>query len=280
MIVAAFERIALIGDPGGIQELLAVVDGRAVGCLVGARIRPQYLAALRQLSDAIGVPLLEQPLPTDADYADFVAAFRRLRPDLALCNSYSMVIRRDVLDAVGGRAINVHSSLLPKNRGPNPIQWALIRGEAKTGVTMHYMIEDVDAGDVIAQTEVDINDSDTWVTLTERVSVARSQLLCGELPVVLLGVNGRHAQNRGAVTTNRRLHPKSPRIDFDAMTDRQIYDLIRAQVHPLGGAYVIKAGEPVHFRTVVALSEIPALRARYGAGVGHAPGALETPSHG
>ena len=92
-------------------------------------------------------------------------------PTRILVHSYSMILRPDVLSLVDYDALNIHAAL-PRNRGPNPVQWALIHDEAETGVTLHYLDDGLDTGDIVAQERIGISDADTWVTLSKRLRQA------------------------------------------------------------------------------------------------------------
>ena len=83
-----------------------------------------------------------------------------------ICNSFSLILREDLLEKINYNAINIHSSLLPKNRGPNPIQWAILI-DKKTGLTIHFIDDGIDTGDIIFQKEVNIDFDDTWVVITK-----------------------------------------------------------------------------------------------------------------
>ena len=258
-----YQRIAFVGDDYGIGELAAMLPRERIGCIVGASIRPQYFDELKKIAASIDVPFLIQPKFGSEEYIEFVDRFGRLEPDMIFCHSYSMLIRKDLLETVGYNALNVHAALLPKNRGPNPIQWAIIRGEKRTGVTIHYMNEGLDTGDIVAQEPVEIDDCDTWVTLREKIFEATRRLLARTVDDILCGnVRGVPQQEKEA-TTNFRLTPDSPRIDFAQMSDRQIYDLIRAQVAPLRGAYIETENGRFHFPEMLSMEEIRTLRKNY-----------------
>ena len=259
-------RIALAADASGIDALLRHVPRERIACVVAASRRPQYLEGLRAIAHDLGVALLVQPRRGDAPFAEFRREFLALRPDLLVCNSYSMIFPREILDAVGGNAVNVHFALLPQNRGPNPLQWCLIHGQAQTGVTLHFMAEGADDGDIIAQRPIAISDEDTWVTLGGRCDAEIAPLLAAALPAVLASEAPRAAQDARRATVNPRLTPESPRIDWALMSDRQVFNLIRAQVAPLKGAYFELSGRRIVFDRYVPLAGIPLLRTQYASG--------------
>lgn len=259
-----FERSILIGDAPGIEMLLRHVERSRVACIVGASLRPQHLDELGIMADSIAVPMLVQPRRDSAEYPAFAAQLGRVGADSIICNSYSMLVPDDCLDRVDGRALNMHAALLPRNRGPNPVQWAIIRGDERTGVTAHLMRSEFDAGPIVAQRAVDIALTDTWVSLSEKLQRETDLLLEGLIPSIYASDIVATAQDQRLATKNGRLKPASPRIDFDAMSDRQIYDLIRAQVSPLEGAFAMDAtGGQTRFKEFVSLEEIATLREQF-----------------
>jgi methionyl-tRNA formyltransferase len=264
MSARTIDRVALAGDADGIPDLLRNVPVDRVACLIAASRRPQYLDALSKLAVRIGKPLLIQPAATDLQYRDFVSGFESARIDFLICNSYSMLLPPDLLSRIEYRAINVHAALLPRNRGPNPIQWAIIRGEERTGVTLHFMSDRFDEGDIVAQRPVDILPSDTWVSLSLRMKTAAAALLQSEVPAILRGKFSRITQNSALATRNPRLNANSPRIDFDKMSDQEVCNLIRAQVAPLEGAYLDLGERRIRFPQMLSLKEVAALRQQYG----------------
>jgi len=262
-----FSRIAVFGDDYGAPFLLDVIPKDRVAAVVCAQIRPQSQEPVRLAAERIGAEFIVQPKFGSAEYPSFIKAIANARVDSIFCYSYSMIVRKDILEMIGYRAVNTHGALLPKNRGPNSVQWALIRGESKTGATIHFMDDGIDSGDIIAQREVGIEFTDTWPVLARKVNKAAENLLRDETPRLLSGEYTRSPQDIAKATVNHRLNPDSPRIDFAAMDDIAVYNLIRAQVKPLAGAYVEKDGEKVRIPEFIPFSDIPKLRARLSEGV-------------
>jgi hypothetical protein len=167
------------------------------------------------------------------------------------------------LRLAGKGGINVHGGLLPQYRGANPTQWAIIRGEQQTGVTMHILADEIDAGPIIAQRLVPILLQDTWCDVHARIAEATEGLLAEQLPSVLAEKSSAVPQEEARAHTFPRRKPEDGRID---MADRviDIYNLIRALVHPHPGAfYDTDRGRVVldRYRTI---AEVVALK--YSAG--------------
>ena len=263
MISSPIQRILLVGDTYGVPELLARVPSECVVGIVTAEIRPQYHEELKELADGIGVPFLIQPRVDSPNYSDFLSYLTKLCPDSLICHSYSMLIRSDVLNLIGGRAFNVHMALLPRNQGPNPIQWALIHGDQNSGVTLHVMDENFDRGAIVDQDTVDILFEDTWLTLSSRLRVATSELLDRMIPLLLSGNWQATPQNKSVALHNTRITPESFQINFAIMSDLQVYNLIRAQVAPLKGAYLDSLSGKVRFTECLSLEGIAEMRKQH-----------------
>ncbi|WP_338880517.1 formyltransferase family protein [Achromobacter veterisilvae] len=254
-------RIALFVDDAGFAQLLPHLPVAWIGGVVAAGIRPQYIGSLRDRAGELGLPLLVQPRYDAPEFRTFVAALTALAPNRLLSNSYSMIIRPEILGLVDvSAALNVHAAALPRNRGPNPIQWALIRDEVLSGVTIHQLDAGLDTGAVVAQSTFPITDTDTWKTLHEKALATAQKLFRDRLQDLLWKGGAGIPQDERMVSKNRRLNADSPRLDPASMSDREIFNWIRAQVHPLGGAYVQRGEERHHVRQFVPLAEIPALR--------------------
>lgn len=256
-------NILLFGDDLGIPRLLRHVPKEMVCGLVAAANRPHGHDAIHKCAHALGVPCAMQPFPDDDAYVGFVDQIRAMQPDLMLVSSYSMIIRNDVLALARNGACNLHAALLPRNRGPNPIQWAIIKDEPETGMTLHYMDDVVDGGDIISSIRVPIQDEDTWVSLRNRLTAASEALLAEQLPLVISGRNSQRKQDESMATVNPRLTPDSPKIEFEKMSDRQVFNLIRAQVKPLQGAYIEEKSGRRYFPEYMSLDAIPELRKQF-----------------
>ena len=103
--------------------------------------------------------------------------------------------------------VNVHPSLLPRYRGPNPLYWVLDRGERETGVTVHYVDEGIDTGDIILQETLAIGPGDTEITLQRRSATLGAELLVRAVTLIAGGGAPRRAQRHAAAT----YYPSPPR---------------------------------------------------------------------
>ena len=130
------------------------------------------------------IPVL-QPQRIKGDYQDVLA----LEPDLIITAAYGQIIPQALLEKPRLGCVNVHASLLPKYRGGAPVHQAIIDGEEKTGVTIMYMVQKMDAGNIISQKETPILEDDNVGILYDRLSVIGAELLKETLPSIINGTN-------------------------------------------------------------------------------------------
>lgn len=147
-------------------------------------------------------------------------------PDIIITCAYGQIIPKVLLDAPKYGCINVHASLLPKYRGGAPIHKALINGEEKTGVTIMYMDEGMDTGDMIKKKEYFIKDDDNVGTLHDKLSVLGANLLIETLPNIIVGTCERVKQNDEEATIARVIKREDERLDFNK-TSKEIINQIR-----------------------------------------------------
>ena len=139
---------------------------------------------VKELALNLGVPVLQ---PERARQEDFVEQLRRLTPDLIAVAAYGQILPQTILDLPRFGCLNVHTSLLPKYRGAAPIQWAILNGEARTGVTIMKMDAGLDTGPVLNQGETDIFPEDTAETLHNRLADLGAFLLVQTIPDYVSG---------------------------------------------------------------------------------------------
>lgn len=164
-----------------------------------------------------------------------------LRPDLIITCAYGQIIPKGLLELPRLGCINVHASLLPKLRGGAPIHRAILNGDKKTGITIMYMNEQMDEGDMIAQEEIEITETDTAETLHDKLSVLGRDLLLKTLPSILDGTNERIPQNHAEATYGYVIEREDEHINF-SKNKRQIYNQVRG-LNSWPGAYCMLDGQ-------------------------------------
>jgi methionyl-tRNA formyltransferase len=166
-----------------------------------------------------------------------IAAFaERLAPELALSVFYRDLLPRPALAAARRAALNLHPSLLPAYRGRAPINWVLVQGETRTGVTLHHMIGRADAGDIVGQRAVDVAPRETALSLYRKLEDEGVRLLAELLPRVADGSAPRRPQEEALASTYGRRRPEDGRIDWSWPAAR-IDRLVRAVAPPWPGAF-------------------------------------------
>lgn len=161
--------------------------------------------------------------------------------DLVVTAAYGQFLPETLLNHPKYRCVNVHASLLPKYRGGAPIQYALMNGDAKTGVTIMYMAKKMDAGDIISQRELIIEDSDNVETLFAKLSVVGTELLADTLPALFNGGITPIPQNEAEATFSPAITREEEMIDWTQPATR-IHNKIRA-MNSWPGAYTLWNGE-------------------------------------
>jgi methionyl-tRNA formyltransferase len=168
-------RIVFMGTPAFacpiLEALLARTDPVVGVVCQPDRPRGRGLAVVppevKQLALAHGLPVLQPERLREPAFGD---ALRALGPDLVVVAAYGKILPRAILDLPPRGCINVHASLLPRHRGAAPIAWAILAGDATTGVSIMNMAEEMDAGDVLLRRETPIAPDETTGTLTARLA--------------------------------------------------------------------------------------------------------------
>jgi len=170
-----------------------------------------------------------------------VAAVAALAPDLIVTAAYGQILPKAVLELPRLGCINVHGSLLPRYRGGAPIQRAIINGEPVTGVTLMYMAEGLDTGDMIAAAEVAIEDADTAGTVFAKLSETGARLLLEWLPRIADGTAPRTPQRDEEATYAPNLTREDEKLDWGG-TAREVFNRVRG-LNPMAGGFTYLDGE-------------------------------------
>jgi UDP-4-amino-4-deoxy-L-arabinose formyltransferase/UDP-glucuronic acid dehydrogenase (UDP-4-keto-hexauronic acid decarboxylating) len=161
---------------------------------------------------------------------------RALAPDVLFSFYYRHLIGTAILTIPPASCLNLHGSLLPKYRGRAPINWVLVQGEAETGVTLHYMTPRADAGDIVCQRRVPIDNDDTALLLNEKLVAEAGILLDEVLPRIRDGSAPRVPQDATQATYFGRRRPADGAIDWRKPATA-VRNLVRAVTQPYPGAF-------------------------------------------
>jgi methionyl-tRNA formyltransferase len=192
----------------------------------------------RPTCERFGVPLHFVP---DINGPAAQAILRALAPDVAFVIGWHQIVRSETLRLARLGMIGAHASLLPHNRGSAPINWAIIRGESRTGNTLFWLADEVDAGDIIDQTAFPITPYDTCATLYEQVARSNRDMLLRVVPRLLAGERPGKPQPRTDEMVLRRRRPADGLIDWNA-PNHAVYDFVRALTRPYPGAFGVIDG--------------------------------------
>ncbi len=164
--------------------------------------------------------------PQKANTLETIKFLKDLCPDLFVVISYGQILPQKILDIPRIFSMNVHGSLLPKYRGAAPINWAIINGESTSGITVIKMVREMDAGPIILQKKVDINDNDTSITLEDKLSHIAAELLPGLIKSIEDGNYNLTPQEEDNVSFAPKLK-KQDGLIFCNKPAQDIYNLIR-----------------------------------------------------
>ena len=184
---------------------------------------------------------------------EFIEEMKALKPDVICVVAYGKILPKEILEIPHLGCINVHGSLLPKYRGAAPIQWAVLNGDKKTGITTMYMDEGMDTGDMILKQEVEIGDNETTGELWERLSKIGGELLVKTLEEIENGTAPREKQGDD-FTMAPMLNKEMSKIDWENKTAIEIKNLVRG-LNPIMGAYSFLEGKKIKFWKVESLTD-------------------------
>lgn len=185
---------------------------------------------IKKIAQEHKIPVL-QPVKIRQDYQEILS----YHPDIIITCAYGQIIPKAILDSPTYGCINVHASLLPKLRGGAPIHKAIIYGYEETGITIMYMNEKMDEGDIISQESTLITEEDNLETLQDRLSILGKKLLLKTLPKIIEGSITRKKQVQEEATYAYNISHEEEKIDF-TKSAREVFNQIRG-LSPLPGAY-------------------------------------------
>ncbi|MDR0424607.1 MAG: methionyl-tRNA formyltransferase [Clostridiales Family XIII bacterium] len=195
---------------------------------------------VKEAAEYYGIPVM-QPERLKGDKA-FAQALGDVGADLIVTAAYGQILPAEILQAPRLGCVNIHASLLPKYRGAAPIQRAIMAGERETGVTLMWMAEEMDAGDVIASRKAEIGRKAASELFGE-LSGLGAALLIDMLPGLASGTAPRQQQDHGLATYAPMIRKEEGRVDF-TQAPEAIERLIRG-LDPQPGAYAIFRGAPL-----------------------------------
>lgn len=217
------------------------------------RGKPLTPSPVKVIGDANGLPVFQ---PERVRSPEFLDRFGQLAPDLVVVAAFGQILPKDILERPRLGCINVHPSLLPRYRGAAPLNWAIIRGETRTGITIMQMDEGMDSGDMLLQEETAIGASETVGELHDRLAVRGAQLLMETIRRIAAGTIRRIPQDPAAASFAPRLRKEDGLIRWEADA-RVIVRLVRG-LSPAPCAYTCLGGKTLRIFQAAEAGALPA----------------------
>lgn len=183
----------------------------------------------------------------------FIEQIKQLNPEVICVVAYGKILPEEILKIPQKGCINVHGSLLPKYRGAAPIQWSVINGDKKTGVTTMYMDIGMDTGDMILKEEIEIGEDETTGEVWGKLAKIGGELLVKTLKKIEEGTASRIKQGED-FSIAPMLKKEDAKLDWENMTAVKIKNLVRG-LNPIMGAYTFLEGKKTKIWKVQVISE-------------------------
>lgn len=207
MLIAEHDVIAVVTQPD-----------RPVG-----RKRVLTPPPVKRVAQEYNLPVYQ---PEKLKGSEELAELLNLEPDLIVTAAFGQLLPEELLNLPKLGAINVHASLLPKYRGGAPIHQAIIDGETQTGITIMYMVKKLDAGNIISQQAIAIEENDDVGTMHDKLSFLGADLLKETLPSIINGTNQSIPQDDTKATFASNISREDERIDW-TKSSQDIHNHIR-----------------------------------------------------
>lgn len=231
-------KIAFFGDGLWAAKCLEqlAADGHTI-LFVAQRVEPSD-SSLAATAELLGLDVVT---PKDVNSKEFVGALKARKVDLNISMSYDQILKRPIIESADKGFINCHAGKLPYYRGRNVLNWALINGEKEIGITIHYVDEGIDTGDIIMQRLLSLSWEDTYRTVLQKVVSILPGMLSEALKLIEEDRAERLPQAHLEGTYFCKRVVGDEWIDWKD-TSRNIYNKIRAITHPGPGARTLLDG--------------------------------------
>lgn len=219
------------------HEIVAVVTQPDRPAGRGLKLKPP---PVKEVAARHGIEILQ---PEKFNVPPVLERLEGLEPDLIVVVAYGKIFRRRSLNIPRKGCVNLHASLLPRYRGIAPVNWAIINGETKTGVTTIFMDEGIDTGDMILWRETSIGENETAGELLERLAHLGAEVLAETCDLISRGEAKRHKQDEALATYAPKLKKEDGLVSW-GQPSRRVHNLIRG-VTPWPGAVARIGARPV-----------------------------------
>ncbi len=239
-------RVVWVGfHAEGVPALQSLLLGEAEAQVVGAITLTVDAAASRSATANVVEMCEEYRVPTlrvsSINSAEAVRFARDLAPDLCIVLGWSQILGVEFLSIPRIGTLGAHASLLPHSRGSAPVNWAIIHGETSGGNTLMWLSPGVDEGDIVAQREFPILETDTCATVYERVAATNREMVLECLDSLNSGVIPGRPQPPSSEPVLPRRRPDDGVIDWQ-LPAKRVYDFVRALTRPYPGAFTYHNG--------------------------------------
>lgn len=239
-------RILFMGTPAfalPTLELLHSNNYPVIGVITqpdrpAGRGQKEICPPVKLLAQSLGLPVFQPQKVKDKSFLDI---FYQMNPEMVVVTAFGQILPKTIIELPKLGCINIHPSLLPKYRGAAPLNWSIIRGETKTGVTIMLMDEGMDSGDILLQQETSLSATETYGQLHDRLAKEGANLLITAMQQVITGKALRQPQDFSAVTFAPRLTKETGRIIWQ-QSCTGIVNLIRG-LCPAPAAYTFLEGQ-------------------------------------
>lgn len=226
-------RIVFFGTPEiAIPTLAAVAERYGVLAVVCQPDRPQGRSSkpvpcpAKQWAVQHGIPVMQPTVLNDGTFEQWL---RSQEPDLCVLAAYGRILKQPILDVPTHGFLNMHPSLLPRHRGPSPIQTAILCGDETTGISIMRLDAGTDTGDILMQETAAIAPDDTTASLSERLAVLGASVLLRGIERIENGQAVYTPQDHALATVSRMFEKRDGRIRWEAPA-REIHNLVRASI--------------------------------------------------
>lgn len=218
-------KIVFMGTPDfAVGALQAIIEaGHQVSAVVTQPDKPRgrgkelQMTPVKACAADHNIPVFQ---PVKIKEPEAVEILRGYDADIFVVAAFGQILSEEILSMPKYGCVNIHASLLPKYRGAGPIQWAVINGEKKTGITIMQMEKGLDTGDMLLQKEVEIDPKETGDSLHDKLAAAGAELIVEALPKIEAGQLTPRKQNDAESCYAKMLQKSMGRIDWNMTADK------------------------------------------------------------
>ncbi|MGN1319037.1 MAG: methionyl-tRNA formyltransferase [Lachnospirales bacterium] len=240
-------KIVFMGTPDfAVYSLDALIKNHEVVAVISQPDKPKGRGKKLQptpvkiKAEENNIPVYQPERIKDSEFCDFLET---IEADLFVVVAYGQILSERILKMPKYGCINVHGSLLPQYRGAAPIQWSIINGDSKTGVTIMYMDKECDTGDMILKEEIDITSDETYESLHDKMAPIGADCLIDAIKLIENNNADAKKQDNNLATYAPMIKKELGHIDWSKNAD-EIRNLVRG-LNPMPGAYTFYNGEMI-----------------------------------